>query len=484
MRREMSGILAYGAYIPRLRLQRSAVVAANSWFNNALKSLADGERAMSNWDEDSITMAVEASRDCLTGLDRDKVSSVLFASTSAPNADRQNAGLIKEALNLADATGSLDAGGSQRAGTSALILALQSLPGDGRVLCVAADKRKQRAGSEGELLNGDAAAALLIGTEDPIARFIGSHSVTVDFVDHFRDAGSNFDYAWESRWIRDEGYNKLLAAGLTQGLSKLQIAPQSVDHLILAVPVHGVAESIGKKVGVRPNAVRNSLGATVGFTGAAHPALMLVQTLETAKPGEIIVVASFGSGCDILVFETTEAITRVPQGPGVARWLALRKPETNYLKFLSFNGLLEMDKGMRAEADFKQPLTALYRNRKTVLGLIGGRSPATGAVQFPRSAISVDPDDDSINTQEDYPLAEKRARILTHTADNLCFSPDPPSYYGMVEFEGGGRMFAEFADVDPGMIEVGRQVRMMFRIKDIDTRRGFTKYFWKAALVP
>jgi hydroxymethylglutaryl-CoA synthase len=54
----------------------------------------------------------------------------------------------------------------------------------------------------------------------------------------------------------------------------------------------------------------------------------------------------------------------------------------------------------------------------------------------------------------------------------------------MVEFEGGGRMFAEFADVDPGMIEVGRQVRMMFRIKDIDTRRGFTKYFWKAALVP
>jgi uncharacterized OB-fold protein len=117
------------------------------------------------------------------------------------------------------------------------------------------------------------------------------------------------------------------------------------------------------------------------------------------------------------------------------------------------------------------------------LGLVGGRSPKTGAIQFPRSQISVDTEDDAIGTQEDYPLADKPARILSHTADNLCYSPDPPAYYGMIEFEGGGRMFAEFADVDPELIEVGREVRMVFRIKDVDSRRGFTKYFWKAAPV-
>jgi 3-hydroxy-3-methylglutaryl CoA synthase len=481
MNPDVNGILAYGAYIPRSRLQRSTVVAATAWLNSALKSMGKGERAIANWDEDSITMAVEASRDCLGAVDRNSVSSVVFASTSAPNADRQNAGIVKEALNLSDTTGSLDAGGSQRAGTSALIQALQSAASSRKpILCVAADKRKSRAGSESELLNGDAAAGLLVGRGEPIARFIGSHSVTVDFVDHFRATDSEFDYGWESRWVRDEGYSRILADGLAAGLMTLQLAPARVDHLIVAVTVSGVPEAIAKKTGIRAEAVRNTLGATVGYAGVAHPALMLAHALETAKPGERIVVAGFGQGCDILAFEVTDAITRAPAGHGVTRWLNRRNAETNYIKFLSFNGLLDMDKGMRAEADFKQPLSALYRSRKTVLGLVGGRSTITGTVQFPRSELSVNTDDNAAGTQEDYPLAEKAARILSHTADHLCYSPDPPAYYGMIEFVGGGRMFAEFVDVDPELIGVGRQVRMMFRIKDTDTRRHFTKYFWKA----
>ena len=476
-----SGILAYGAYIPRSRLQRAAVVAANAWFNSALSSMGKGERAMANWDEDSITMAVEAARDCLGGLDRTCVSSVLFASTSAPNADRQNAGIIKEALNLSDATGALDAGGGQRAGTSALINALRATSSSGKsILCVAADKRKSRAGSESELLNGDAAAGLLVGSGEPIARFLGCHSVTVDFVDHFRSTDSEFDYGWESRWIRDEGYYKVLSDGVQAGLETLKLSPAHVDHLIVAVAAGGVPEAIARKAGIKPDAIRHALDATVGYSGTAHPALMLAHALETAKPGERIVVASFGQGCDILGFEVTDAITHAPRDHGLTRWLHRRHAESNYLKFLSFNGLLDMEKGMRVETDFKQSLSALYRNRKSVLGLVGGRSTVTGAIQFPRSELSVDRSDTSVGTQEDYPLAEKAARILTHTADHLCYSPNPPAYYGMIEFEGGGRMFAEFADVDPELIAVGRPVRMMFRIKDTDNRRHFTKYFWKA----
>jgi acetyl-CoA acetyltransferase len=72
----MIGLLAYGAYIPRLRLQRAAVFDANKWFNPGLAALAKGERSMASWDEDCITMAVEAARDCLTSIDRNTVSSV------------------------------------------------------------------------------------------------------------------------------------------------------------------------------------------------------------------------------------------------------------------------------------------------------------------------------------------------------------------------------------------------------------------------
>lgn len=85
-----------------------------------------------------------------------------------------------------------------------------------------------------------------------------------------------------------------------------------------------------------------------------------------------------------------------------------------------------------------------------------------------------------LDTQEDYPLADRRATVLTYTADQLTYTPDPPNYYGMIEFEGGGRMLSEFTDVDPERIDVGAPMRMMFRVKARDERSGFIKYFWKA----
>ena len=66
----MVGITSYGAYIPRLRLDRMAIFQNMGWFAPAVVMVAQGERSMCNWDEDSLTMAVAAARDCLTGVDR------------------------------------------------------------------------------------------------------------------------------------------------------------------------------------------------------------------------------------------------------------------------------------------------------------------------------------------------------------------------------------------------------------------------------
>jgi uncharacterized OB-fold protein len=242
----------------------------------------------------------------------------------------------------------------------------------------------------------------------------------------------------------------------------------------------GVAEQVAKKAGFGVEVLVDTLSANVGSTGAAHPMLLLSHVLEGAKPGEIILLTGFGQGCDVVALEVTDAITSHAAPLGVSGWLRRRKEETNYTKFLFFRGLLNLDGGMRAEMDQKQPLTALYRNRKTVLALVGGRCTKTGTVQFPKSDISVSSNDCSVGTQEDYPFAERRAKVLTYTADSLTYSPDPPQYYGMIEFDEGGRMMAEIADADPEDITVGAPLKMMFRIKGVDTARGFTKYFWKA----
>src|SRR5262249_33695575 len=202
-----AGIVAFGAYIPRLRLTRRAIAEANAWFNPALNAQAKGERAICNWDEDAVTMAVEAARDALAERDRGTIGALQFASTSFPFADRLNAGIVAEALNLNKEVAALDVAASQRAGTSALIAASR---GGGRTLVVAADKRRTRSASPLEMSVGDGAAAILVGEGEPAARLIGAASHTADFIDHYRGEDTAFDYQWEERWIRDAGYLKIV----------------------------------------------------------------------------------------------------------------------------------------------------------------------------------------------------------------------------------------------------------------------------------
>lgn len=474
------GILSYGAYLPRRRLQRKSIAAANTWFAPGLRGLAKGERAMANWDEDTVTMAVEAARDCLAGPAPADLGQLMLASTTHPFDDRQNAAIVANALHLDSALRVLDVTGSQRAGTSALISALA---GGGSSLVTASEHRLAKAASPQEMHYGDGAAALLIGSGKPIARLLGSHSETVDFVHQFRSSERAHDYAWEERWIRDEGYLKIVPTALAALFKASGIAPAAVTHFCLPCTLPRVAPGVAKRAGIGEAAVRDTLAAVCGDTGAAHALLLLAQALSQAKPGDVIAVAAFGQGCDALLFEVTDAISALPARGGVDGALARRKEETNYLRFLAFNDHIALERGMRAEADKGTPLTTLYRNRDMITGLIGGRCRLCGTLQFPRGRYCVNPQCNALDSQDDQPFSDARAKVMSYTADALTYSADPPAYYGMVEFDAGGRMMADFTDVDEGKVEVGMPMRMLFRIKEHDTARGFVRYFWKAAPV-
>jgi uncharacterized OB-fold protein len=221
----------------------------------------------------------------------------------------------------------------------------------------------------------------------------------------------------------------------------------------------------------------------VGDSGSAHALLMLVHALEGAKPGEKILVAQFGQGCDVLLFEVTPAIVDLPKRNGVTGSLARRKEETNYLKYLAFNGLVTLEKGMRAEIDKRTALSVLHRKNDMLLGLIGGKCETCGTAQFPRTRICVNPNCKAVDSQEPYGFSEQQGTILSWSADFLTFAMDPPNHYGIVTFADGGRLMADVTDVEQGQIDAGTKVRMVFRIKDVDERRGFKRYFWKAAPV-
>lgn len=485
----MTGIVAYGAYLPKRRLQRKAIATANAWFAPGLVGSARGERAMASWDEDALTMAVEAGRDCLPCLnplrERAAIDAMYFASTTAPFSDRSNSGVAARALSLPHDISAIDVAGSQRAGIEALLAASDAV-GAGRALhpvVLAAERRKARVASSQELLFGDAAAALLLGRENVKARLVGSHSASIDFVDHFRASGEDFDYAWEERWVRDEGYAKLVPQTIAALLEKSGVAAETIARFILPAPFSRLDRQIAERIGIAADRVRDNLAANIGDSGSAHAMLMLVHALQEAGPGERILVAQFGQGCDAVLFETTDAISERGSHLGVAGHLARGMPETNYLKFLAFNGLLPLEKGMRAEVDRKTALSVLHRKSDMLMGLVGGRCRICGTEQFPRSRICVNPNCQATDSQEPCSFAEREGRILSWSADYLTYSMAPPNHYGMITFAEGGRLMADITDVEPGEIESGTRVRMAFRIKAFDEKRGFRRYFWKAVPV-
>ena len=482
----MIGIVGYGGYVPRLRLSRRAMVQALAWYAPGLAARGKGARAMANYDEDSLTMAVAAARDCLgRGDDRSQVRGLFLASSTLPFAERLNAAIVREALTLDEDIASQDNGGSMRAALSAVEQALDAVrAGRGQQLVLASDLRQASPASPQELEQGDGAAAVLLGQGPGVlAEVIGSSVHSADFVDHFRAAGEELDYAWEERWVRDEGIAKLVPPVVADALAKAGIAAAEVSHFIFPCTFAKADVQVAKSCGIRVEAVVDVLAESLGDTGTAHGLLLLAQLLERARPGEVIVLAQFGSGAQALVLRVTDAIARFRPVRGVSAWLARGVEETQYLKFLSFRKQVQLERGMRGEQDRKTALSTAWRHRAALLGLVAGRCEVTGRVHFPPSRFSAEPGAPQLDTQKPHKLAERSAKVLSWSAEYLSFHRSPPHTYGQVDFDGGGRILMEFTDIAKGDIDSGTALEMVFRIKDVDERRGYTRYFWKATPV-
>ncbi|MDY6854099.1 MAG: OB-fold domain-containing protein [Thermodesulfobacteriota bacterium] len=478
----MSGICSYGGYVPRYRLNRSLVFAAMGWLNPANMANARGEKAVANFDEDSITMAVAACIDSLKGFDRGKVEGVYFASTTMPYKERLNTGIIAGALGLDDHIRAADFGGSIKAATTALLAALEGVESkraDNLLVC-ASDCRLGRPATSQEMIFGDAAAAFLVGNDDVIAEFKGSYSITCDFVDHFRIEGAKYDRQWEDRWIRDLGLTQFIPDVINGLLQKYQLKSSDFAKVIYPCHYSGARKALNKILDIAPEAEQGNLQAEIGETGTPHSLVMLVNALEQAKSGDKILVVSFGSGCDALYFEVTDNIEKKRYRNGISGCLANRADLDNYTKYLVWRDILPADLGMRAEEDIWTRWSAFWRERKLVLGFWGGKCKECATVQIPTQRICVNPDCGATDTMEDYCFADKTGRVISYTGDNLAASLDPPAIYGSIEFDGGGKFELDITDCDLESMSTGMTVNMTFRKKYHDAKRGITTYFWKA----
>ncbi|MBM4315111.1 MAG: SDR family NAD(P)-dependent oxidoreductase [Deltaproteobacteria bacterium] len=263
-------------------------------------------------------------------------------------------------------------------------------------------------------------------------------------------------------------------------MKKIGITMDDVQKVVFPCLFKAEHKAIAKLLGAVPEKVIDTMHEVCGETGAAHPLLMLVAALEQAKPGDGILLAGFGQGCDALYFRATEAIAKLPPRAGFKGSLENKKGIDNYMKFLKFRNLIDPEMGIRAEAPTQTAMTVLWRKRKMLTGLVGGRCRDCGTPQYPKMDICVNPKCGHVDTQDDYEFADRAARIKTFTGDLLAVSVDPPNIYGMVQFDEGGRFMADFTDCELSDCKVGVPVKMVFRRRFADDERGFTGYFWKA----
>jgi hydroxymethylglutaryl-CoA synthase len=461
------GISSISGYLPLLRLDRACAAKALKF--SGLGGRASGHRAVASWDEDALTLGLEAAR-LVPG---DTPSRVCFASTSAPFFERGHASLLVEALALPAATRTIDVAGNRRCAVSAV---LDALLGSEDTLIAAGESRPAKAGSPFHLAWGDGGSAALISNGGGAA-LIGHASLSHDFVDLYASREHPTAYGYEERFVKDVATRAIIVPTIMAALANAGIAGSDIAHAAVCEPLPGMWRDIGKACAIGAQNHASDLAAAAGDLGAAHPLFALALALDAAKPGDKILLAGFGSGCDALVFQVTGAVSGTAQArAALAQGLAF----ADYVRFLSLTSALDLDWGVRAEFEQKAQATVLERHGRDTIGFIGGRD-SRGNVQFPKTRIPVHPDAEGPETLTDVRLADVPAKLVSVTADRLNFTPDPPFWFGLVQFENGARVMMEFTDADADGFKVGDDVMMRLRIKSHDKRRGFRTYFWKAA---
>lgn len=464
----MRGIIAWAAYLPFRRLDRTEIPAI------AGKGGGRGTRTVASFDEDPTTMAFEAARRALEGA-APALDSVLFASTVPAYADKTNATAIHAALQLDPSVGAFDLGLSTRSAMAGLLL---SAGGSDTSLVATGDIRIGRAGSADEAAGGDAGAAIVIGEhtdEHPVvAEIIGTASRSAEFVDRWRTPGAAYSNTWDDKFAQTV-YTPLGSSAFEAALLDAGVEPSDLATVAVSAPTTRIGGAVAKSLGVEHTL--DDLAATVGQCGAAQPSMLLAHLLESAQPGDVVALVSLADGADVIVLRVTEAITDTSaRAPTVAAQAEAGAP-IPYAKFLTWRGLIEIDPPRRPEPQ-RVSATAAARSDRWKFGFVASRDPQTGDVQLPPTRVSTD--GERVDEMLDQPMADATGHVVTFTIDRVAYSPSPPIVFAVVDFDGGGRLPLEVCDCDEDEIEIGAPVEMTFR--RLFTVDGIPNYFWKARL--
>jgi hydroxymethylglutaryl-CoA synthase len=328
-----TGICGYGVYIPRFRIKAEEI--SGIWggdAENIKKGLQVQEKAIAGMDEDTATIAVEASRNALmmAGIDPAEIGAIYVGSESHPYAVKPTATIVGDAIEASPVMTAADYEFACKAGTAA-IQTCMGLVGSGMVkygLAVGADTAQGAPGDALEYTAASGGAAYLIGSDGLVAEIEDTYSVTTDTPDFWRREGEPYP-RHGGRFTGSPAYFKHVLSATSGLMKKTGLSPSDFKYAVFHQPNGKFPRTAAKNLGFSKEQIADGLLVErIGNTYSGSSLLGLARVLDVAKPGERVLVTAFGSGAgsdSFSILVTDGILEKRGRAPSVESYISEKK---------------------------------------------------------------------------------------------------------------------------------------------------------------
>ncbi|WP_457550622.1 hydroxymethylglutaryl-CoA synthase [Archaeoglobus sp.] len=319
----MVGVVSYGTYIPKYRIRVEEI--ARIWGENAevvKNGLGVEQKSVPGFDEDTATIAVEAGREALkrAKIDPKKIGAVFVGSESHPYAVKPTGTIVAEALGVGNDYFCADLEFACKAGTTAMQICYAMVKA-GIIefgIAIGADTSQSRPGDPLEYTAGAGGACFIIG-KDCIAEIEGTFSFASDTPDFWRREGQPYP-SHGGRFTGQPAYFRHIVMATKGLLDKLGLKPSDFAYAVFHQPNGKFPMRVAKMLGFTKEQIKQGLVVPyIGNTYSGSSMIGLASVLDVAKPGERILLTSFGSGAgsDSFSFVVTDKIEDFERNPTV-----------------------------------------------------------------------------------------------------------------------------------------------------------------------
>ncbi len=341
------GIVSYGTYIPIYRIKVEEIARVWGESAEAIKSgLGIYQKSVPDVDEDTATISVEAAREAVyrANIDPKDIGAIYVGSESHPYAVKPTATIVGEALGVGNDFFSADLEFACKAGTAGMQMCIGFVK-SGMIrygLAIGADTSQSKPGDALEYSAAAGGAAFVIG-KDPIAVIEETYSFTSDTPDFWRRELQPYP-SHGGRFTGLPAYFRHVTSAARGLMEKTGLNAQDFDYAVFHQPNAKFPVRVAKMLGFTNEQIKQGLLVPyIGNTYSGSSILGLAAILDVAKPGDRILLVSFGSGAgsDAFSIVVTDTIENFERNPSV--WDKIEKGVfVDYGMYLKHRGKIRM----------------------------------------------------------------------------------------------------------------------------------------------